>query len=160
MDLRLWTSAHQTKENNGWTWPSGELMNYNLDPSNTNLEFLFLDPSDSLFKSSSGSLSLFPWCEASEWYMWYLCTSTLSDWVDAIIKTLIARIMGPTWGPPGADRARLDHRLTPWTLPSGKDVDTLRPRRNGCHFLDDIFKCIFWNQNVGILIKVSLKFCS
>ena len=37
-------------------------------------------------------------------------------------------------------------------------INTLRPRQNGCHFADDIFKCIFVNENVWILIKISLKF--
>ena len=37
-------------------------------------------------------------------------------------------------------------------------VNTLRPRQNGCHFADDIFKCIFLNENVWIPIKISLKF--
>ena len=36
--------------------------------------------------------------------------------------------------------------------------NTLRPRQNGCHFADDIFKCIFLNENIWILIKISLKF--
>ena len=36
--------------------------------------------------------------------------------------------------------------------------NTLRPRRNGRHFADDIFKCIFLNENVWIPIKISLKF--
>ena len=36
--------------------------------------------------------------------------------------------------------------------------DTLRPRNNGRHFADDIFKCIFLNENVFISIKISLKF--
>ena len=35
---------------------------------------------------------------------------------------------------------------------------TLRPRQNGRHFADDIFKCIFLNENVSIAIKISLKF--
>ena len=35
--------------------------------------------------------------------------------------------------------------------------DTLRPRQNG-HFPDNIFKCIFLNENVYISIKISLKF--
>ena len=39
-----------------------------------------------------------------------------------------------------------------------KCVNTLRPRQNGRHFTDDIFKCIFLNENVWIPIKVSLKF--
>ena len=37
-------------------------------------------------------------------------------------------------------------------------LNTLRPRQNGRHFADDIFKCIFWNENVWIPIKNSLKF--
>ena len=35
---------------------------------------------------------------------------------------------------------------------------TLRLGQNGCHFPDDIFKCIFLNENVWISIKISLKF--
>ena len=30
--------------------------------------------------------------------------------------------------------------------------------QNGRHFADDIFKCIFFNENVWIPIKISLKF--
>ena len=37
-------------------------------------------------------------------------------------------------------------------------VNTLRPRQNGCHFADDIFKGIFLSENVWILINISLKF--
>ena len=37
-------------------------------------------------------------------------------------------------------------------------VNTLRPRQNGRHFPDDIFKCIFLKENVLISIKISLKF--
>ena len=37
-------------------------------------------------------------------------------------------------------------------------INTLRPRQNGCHFADDIFNCIFLNENVWIPIKISLKF--
>ena len=36
--------------------------------------------------------------------------------------------------------------------------NTLRPRRNGRLFADDIFKCIFLNENIRISIKISLKF--
>ena len=38
------------------------------------------------------------------------------------------------------------------------DINTLRPRLNGRHFPDDIFKSIYFNKNVSISIKVSLKF--
>ena len=41
----------------------------------------------------------------------------------------------------------------------GKDLfNTLRPRQDGLHFPDDIFNCIFLNENVLISIKISLKF--
>ena len=37
-------------------------------------------------------------------------------------------------------------------------VNTLRPRQNGRPSADDIFKCIFLNENVWILLKISLTF--
>ena len=36
--------------------------------------------------------------------------------------------------------------------------NTLRPTRNEQHFADDIFKRIFFNENVWVPIKISLKF--
>ena len=46
------------------------------------------------------------------------------------------------------------------TMPYGimrpQRVNTLRPRPNGRHFANAIFKCIFLNENVWI--KISLKF--
>ena len=39
-------------------------------------------------------------------------------------------------------------------------VKTLRLRQDGRHFPDDIFKYIFLNEAVRILIKISLKFVS
>ena len=37
-------------------------------------------------------------------------------------------------------------------------LNTLRPRQNGRHFPDDIFKWIFLNENASILIKISPMF--
>ena len=39
-----------------------------------------------------------------------------------------------------------------------KRINTLRPRQNGRYFADDIFKRIFLNEYVWIVIKISLKF--
>ena len=39
-------------------------------------------------------------------------------------------------------------------------INTLRPTQNGRHFPDDIFNCIFLNENIWILIKISLRFVS
>ena len=36
--------------------------------------------------------------------------------------------------------------------------NTLGPRQNDRHLVDDLFKCIFLNENVWIRIKISLKF--
>ena len=41
--------------------------------------------------------------------------------------------------------------------PCCHDFNTLRLRRNGQHFADDIFRRIFFNENVWISIKISLK---
>ena len=52
------------------------------------------------------------------------------------------------------------------TAPSHKQhwgywsYNTLRPRQNGRLFPDDIFKCIFLNANVWIVLEISLKFVS
>ena len=35
---------------------------------------------------------------------------------------------------------------------------TLRPRQHGRRFVDDVFKCIFLNENVWISLNISLKF--
>ena len=37
-------------------------------------------------------------------------------------------------------------------------INTLRPRQDGRHFRDDIFKSSFLNENVLISIKISLQF--
>ena len=37
-------------------------------------------------------------------------------------------------------------------------INTFRPRQNGRHFADDIFNCIYLNDNVWFPIKNSLKF--
>ena len=36
--------------------------------------------------------------------------------------------------------------------------NTLRLRQDGHHFANNIFKCIFLNENVLISVKISLKF--
>ena len=48
----------------------------------------------------------------------------------------------------------------PWRIYAsiGLCVNTLRPRQNGRHFADDMFKCIFLNENVWIPIEISLTF--
>ena len=48
-----------------------------------------------------------------------------------------------------------------WHLPDGDfwgKIKTLKPRQDGHHFADNIFKCIFLNENVWISIEISMKF--
>ena len=37
-------------------------------------------------------------------------------------------------------------------------LNTMRPKQNGRHFADNIFKCISLYENVWISINISLKF--
>ena len=43
--------------------------------------------------------------------------------------------------------------IVPYTI-----INTSRPRQNGHHFADNIFKCISMNEKICILIQISLKF--
>ena len=47
-----------------------------------------------------------------------------------------------------------------WNSAIGRyvDLNTLKPRQYGRHFPDDLFKCIFLNENVWISLTISLKF--
>ena len=47
--------------------------------------------------------------------------------------------------------------MSPYIFTRVQWVNTLRPRKNGRHFTDDIFNCIFLNENVWISIEISLK---
>ena len=48
--------------------------------------------------------------------------------------------------------------LINYRLDTQQHIKTLKPKQNGRHFPDDIFKCIFLNKNISIWIKISLKF--
>ena len=45
-----------------------------------------------------------------------------------------------------------------WDLVTHLHLNTLRPRQDERHFADDIFTCIFFNENCCILIEFSLKY--
>ena len=50
-------------------------------------------------------------------------------------------------------------QLSNFFLPNKLSIlNSLRPRRNRCHFVDDIFKCIFLNETVRTSLRISLKF--
>ena len=47
---------------------------------------------------------------------------------------------------------------SPYGVTRPQWVNTLRQKQNGWHFPEDIFKCIFLNENGCILMKISMKF--
>ena len=49
-------------------------------------------------------------------------------------------------------------KMDGWYFAKPVVINTLKPRWNGLHFADNIFKRIFFNENVWISIKISLKF--
>ena len=75
-------------------------------------------------------------------YLTMPCKVTVATWVQVpvVLASLIARFMGPTWGPSGADRTQVGPMLTPWTLLSG----ILQTIWNCLHFVDDTH---FVNEN-------------
>ena len=81
--------------------------------------------------------------------------STAPSRADPVVVSPLCR-----WCPP----QETSQPPPPTTSPNSYNMistycfNTLRPRQNGRHFPDDIFKCIFLNDNVWISIKISLKF--
>ena len=101
--------------------------------------------------------------------LWCLICENLNDTLDEssstgqIMSSLIAWYMGPTWGQTGANRTQVGPMLVPWSLLSGIllcynnqlfPINALRPRQNGRHLPDNIFrlyflewKCINFDEN-------------
>ena len=42
--------------------------------------------------------------------------------------------------------------------PLPMEINSFTQGQNGCHFADNIFKCIFLNEDARIFIQISLKF--
>ena len=57
-----------------------------------------------------------------------------------------------------SDQSEIRKSALYWALLGLHGFNTLRPRQNGHHFTDNIFKYIFLNKNVRISIKISLNF--
>ena len=72
----------------------------------------------------------------------YILEIFVSCFIGSILKSLCLFHLGPC--------------LLTWI--NWHPIITLRPRQNGRHFADDMFKCIFLNKNLWIPIEISLKF--
>ena len=62
------------------------------------------------------------------------------------ISPLIARFIGPTWGPPWADRTQVGPMLAPWTLLSGS-------RPQGFARFGNKTSCGFVYRGLGFIFK-------
>ena len=90
---------------------------------------------------------IFPWCISVLWREMLFIFNSL--WPgDAIWRQRSCQDL--LWHPV------ISHYVNQCWLFASSVLNTLRPRQNGRHFID-IFKCIFLNENVWILIKISLK---
>ena len=80
--------------------------------------------------------------------------------------TLIARFMGSTWGPYGADRTQVGPMLAPWTLLFGKASLCAED-----HFTDDFYRnfnsmaLLFYLNHILInwslqILHISMQLCS
>ena len=73
--------------------------------------------------------------------------------------TLIARYMGPTWGPSGADKTQVGPTLAPWTLLSGPRCHVLYPvltvETYHAHQLVWTYKHVC----LGKFYRICLRFC-
>ena len=73
-----------------------------------------------------------------------------------ITTSLIARFMGPTWGPPGADRTQVGPMLAPWTLLSGLLRGCCVDDSSWTTFTTQIELCwLLWKRT---RVKMKLKF--
>ena len=70
-----------------------------------------------------------------------MSTTAYGHAAAGVTQTLIARFMGPTWGPSGADRTQVHPMLAPWTLLSGNIITTTKPKALATAGLTT---CEFW----------------
>ena len=71
--------------------------------------------------STRGIASLYKWQKHPHFHPGQCCVGPMCSVSKQISSrfsyiSLIARFMGPTWGPPGADRTQVDPMLAPWIL--------------------------------------------
>ena len=94
--------------------------------ANIGMEGKVVDIPELIGKSTSGTSNI------RDWYKYLPCVvyrghmsiigSRVHRWPaehKTYVTSLLARFMGPTWGPSGDDRTQVDPMLAPWTLLSG-----------------------------------------
>ena len=88
-------------------------------------------------------------------FLWIL------EWFIVVIRTLIARFMGPTWSPPGADRTQVGPMSAPWTLLSGKTSKNQSTWTINFVYVFQLIAIFWWRClqiNVIIVANIPRKF--
>ena len=87
------------------------------------LKFVREGPAGDMSGSCNNALSPIQYQAITQ--TWHIYMRWEYSWTTSLILTLIARFMGPTWGPSGADRTQVGPMLAPRTLLSEKATDVL-----------------------------------
>ena len=85
---------------------------------------------------------------------WTESNSIFTDMCHELFKAMQYAYIAVNWLIIGSDNCQ----AITWTKDDFWRINTLRPRKNGLRFQDDILTCIFLNENILILIKISLNF--
>ena len=76
-----------------------------------------------------------------------------------LITSLIARFMGPTWGPSGADRTQVGTMLAPWTLLSGLSLESRWIQKYISTFREIIdYGCDTSSNDLLVMLRVDWSF--
>ena len=123
-------------------------INQRLNPQKTPILHMF-EVRKKDFKSGLNFAHVITTAELSWWHM-QICDPTTSS---KLIFTQVFndKLKDPSWNCPECNCTRNQHAAT-------CGINSAPPGQNGCHFADDIFRCIFMNERFCILIKISLKF--
>ena len=86
---------------------------------------------------------------STDFYLiWIFCVTSFASYLET--STLIARFMGPTWGPSGADRTQVGPMLAPWTLLSGQSCNYVESDCRKC-----MLGCCLFQTSISWMLLIS-----
>ena len=125
LSCRIYASVGQVSIGILAIGPLGTKLQYNFNP-NTKI-LIYKNAYENIVCEMAAILSRERWVK-STCFFWLsiicmICVDQMDDipshgW-DLQKSSLIARFMGPTWGPPGANRTQVGPMMAPWSLLSG-----------------------------------------
>ena len=105
-------------------------------------------------------------CQHGDMFHEYAFENVVSKMFVMLLRSQYHKTLGCAWYAPVGLRHHnvyISWRLfgawtSAYTMLIWLWLKTLKQRENGCHFADDIFKCILLNKNAWISMKISLDF--